>query len=101
MFGKNKDATTKPTQVNFKFDLGATVKDTVTGFQGVVMCRSQWLNCCNTYSVQSARLKDGVPQKSVGFGEPQLVPVDEKKTSREQINRWPREKCSIAEKGLR
>lgn len=56
----------------FKFNLGDEVKDEITGFKGIVICRSQWINNCNTYSVQSKSLKDGIPQKSQYFDEPQL-----------------------------
>ncbi len=63
---------------DFKFNLGDKVKDQITGFEGVVVCRSQWLNCCNTYTVKPVELKDGVPQEAVYFDEPQLDLVVEK-----------------------
>ena len=63
---------------NFKFNLGDIVVDEITGFQGVVTLRSQWLNCCNTYGVQPKELKDGVPQERQNFDEPQLRIVEEK-----------------------
>jgi hypothetical protein len=56
----------------WKFNLGDTVKDVITGFTGVVTCRSEWLNNCNTYGVQPTKLKDGIPQNRQGFDEPQL-----------------------------
>lgn len=62
----------KPANVDFKFNLGDRVKDQVTGFVGVVLGRHQWLNGCNTYSVQPQTLKDGVPQERQSFDEPQL-----------------------------
>lgn len=40
----------------FKFDLGDEVKDKVTGFTGVIMCRSQYYTGCNRYSLQSQTL---------------------------------------------
>jgi len=36
---------------NFKFKLGAKVKDKITGFTGYVMCRSQYLTGCDVYSL--------------------------------------------------
>lgn len=57
---------------DFKFELGCVVKDSVTHFEGVVISRSQWLNNCNTYGVKPRVLKDGAPQDSHGFDEPQL-----------------------------
>ena len=71
MFGKKKDP-------EFKFNLGDKVKDTITGFTGVITLRSQWLNNCNTYGVQPTELKDGAPQERQHFDEPQLVVVEEK-----------------------
>lgn len=71
MFGKNK-------QKEFKFNLGDKAKDTITGFEGVVTGRHQWLNNCNTYSVQPTVLKDGRPQDNCNFDEPQLELVEEK-----------------------
>jgi hypothetical protein len=63
---------------DFKFDLGQTVTDTITGYEGVVISRSQWLTGCNTYGVKSKKLKDGKPMDSVHFDEQQLVLVLEK-----------------------
>ena len=40
----------------FKFNLGDRVRDEITGFEGVVVVRSQWLNNCNTYGVQPTKL---------------------------------------------
>lgn len=65
------------TDTNFKFSLGDVVKDSITGFTGVVIHRTQWLNMCNNYGVKSRELKDGMPQESVGFDEPQLSLVEE------------------------
>ena len=63
---------------DFKFSTGDRVKDRITGFVGIVTCRTQWLNNCNTYGVQPTELKDGAPQKKEGFDEPQLELVEEK-----------------------
>ncbi len=56
----------------FKYELGDEVIDCVTGFKGVVIYRSQWLNACNTYGVKCRELKGGQPQETVSFDEPQL-----------------------------
>lgn len=71
MFGKKKEP-------EFKFNLGDEVKDSITGFTGIITLRSQWLNNCNTYGVQPTKLKDGAPQERQHFDEPQLVAVAEK-----------------------
>ena len=38
--------------VTFKFAQGAVLRDTVTGFQGKVTSRIEYLNGCRQYSVQ-------------------------------------------------
>ena len=63
--------------MNFKFELGTTVKDTITGFEGLVTRRTQWLNNCNTYGVQPRELdKDGKIRECGNFDEPQLELVE-------------------------
>ena len=73
MFGsKVKDA-------KFKFDLGSKVKDQITGFEGVITCRSQWIHNYNVYSVNPTDLDDkGALRHSEQFDEPQLKLVKEK-----------------------
>ncbi|HAS53047.1 MAG TPA: hypothetical protein DCS42_02420 [Nitrospiraceae bacterium] len=58
--------------MEFKFELGATVRDTITGFEGVLTRRTQWLNNCNTYGVQPRKLLEGKIQEPGNFDEPQL-----------------------------
>lgn len=60
----------------FKFNLGATVKDRISGFEGIVICRTEWLNNCSVYGVQPAGLRDGKIPEREHFDEPQLVLVD-------------------------
>lgn len=69
------------TEQNFKFALGSTVKDTITGFEGLVTRRTQWLNNCNTYGVQPRKLLEGKIQEPGNFDEPQLELVEVKKLS--------------------
>lgn len=70
MFGKQKEP-------EFKFELGSKVKDKITSFEGVIIARHQWLNNCNTYTVQPQTLKDGTVQNTHQFDEPQLELVEE------------------------
>lgn len=35
----------------FKFELGERVADEVTGFQGIIIGRTQWRTNCNTYGL--------------------------------------------------
>lgn len=57
--------------------LGDKAKDQVTGFQGICVARTEWLNGCVRCTLQSDTLdKDGKPQEGVTFDEPQLVVVN-------------------------
>lgn len=75
--------------MKFKFGLGDTVKDTITGFTGIIVTRSQWLNNCNTYGVQSQALKDGIPQERVWFDEPQMSLLKESQITLSQDTGGP------------
>jgi hypothetical protein len=76
----------------FEFALGDKVKDIITGFEGIVTARHQWLNNCNTYSVRPTVLKDGAPQDACGFDEPQLSLVQEKVTESNRTTGGPERK---------
>lgn len=56
----------------FKFNLFDSVKDTITGFEGVIVGRTEWLNGRISYSVQPTKLKDNVPQDHVYLDEEQI-----------------------------
>lgn len=58
----------------FKFELGVEAKDLVTGFQGIIVARTQYLTGCNRYGIQSQKLgKDGKPGDWQHFDEMMLV----------------------------
>lgn len=61
---------------SFKFALGGTARDKVTGFEGVIVGRGDHLSGCDTYGLQSKQLKDGVPQDVKWFDEPRLEHVE-------------------------
>ena len=53
--------------------LGDVVKDRITGFKGVVIARTDWLNGCVRMSVQPEKLgSDGKPIESQVFDVEQL-----------------------------
>lgn len=52
--------------------LGDRVKDLVTGFEGIVIGRTEWLYGCTTLGVKSSELKDGKPIESLWFDEQSL-----------------------------
>lgn len=55
-----------------KIENGQEVRDTITGFTGIVVATTEWLNGCRRITVQSPELKDGRPVDTVTFDEPQL-----------------------------
>jgi hypothetical protein len=62
--------------------LGDLVKDTITGFSGVVTCKSEWLNGCVRLTLQPVKMKDGKPVESITFDVEQLVLVKAAKANR-------------------
>lgn len=53
--------------------LGDVARDTITGFEGVVVARTEWLNGCRRLTIQPQALHDGKPIDSTTFDEPQLA----------------------------
>ena len=53
--------------------LGFTVKDQISGFTGVVTAKTEWLNGCVRYGVQSRKLNDGEPLAAQWFDEDDLL----------------------------
>lgn len=40
---------------------GDKVRDTITGFSGTVVCRTEWLNGCVRFGIQAPALHEGKP----------------------------------------
>lgn len=55
----------------FKFELGDAVKDVVTGFNGIITGRSEFITGCRQYSVTARKLEGG-ETKIVWFDEDRL-----------------------------
>ncbi len=62
----------KPLMTAWVFQLGAKVKDTVTGFKGTTTARIEYLNGCRQYCVESKLDKEGKLQKAPYVDEGQL-----------------------------
>lgn len=62
-----------------RLELGDEVRDVVTGYQGIIVTRSEFLNKCVRHAVQSQELKDGKPVDSQYFDEEQLEIVTAQK----------------------
>lgn len=60
-----------------KFHNGQVVRDTVTGYEGMIVATTLWLNGCYRYVVQPQKLhpETGEPIKDCSFDEHQLVLV--------------------------
>lgn len=52
--------------------LGDRVRDLITGFEGIVVARCEWLYGCVRLTVQPEKLKDGKQLETATFDEPQL-----------------------------
>jgi len=56
----------------FTHELGKKAKDKITGFQGILTARCEFLTGCNRYCIQPTELKDGKPIDSIYFDEAQI-----------------------------
>lgn len=56
-----------------RVNLGDTARDNITGFEGIVICISEWLHGCRRITLQPYGLRDGKPVDSCSFDEPQLL----------------------------
>lgn len=61
----------------FKFKLGQKVKDKVTGYQGIITGRTEWLNGCIRYCIQAKKKKDGTIPETEHVDEAQVRLVDQ------------------------
>jgi hypothetical protein len=64
----------------FKFELGQKVKEKVTGYEGIIVTRSEHLYGCMVYAVKSEKLHDGKPIDSQWFDEGSLEVIGKGKT---------------------
>ena len=62
-----------------RIKLGNRVKDSITGFTGIVIGRNEWLYGCEQILIQPDKLKDGVPVKAEWFDEQRIVLLSNKK----------------------
>jgi hypothetical protein len=51
---------------------GDLARDTITGFEGIVIARTEWLNKCVRLTIQPQAMKDGKPIDNHTFDEEQL-----------------------------
>ncbi len=69
----------------FKFELGEVLKDTISGFEGVAMARTQYHTGCNHYGLAPQKLtKEGKLPEWEFFDESRLVRARKKKVILDQ-----------------
>jgi len=59
--------------MNFKFELGLQAKDIITGTEGVLVGRCQYLFGCNQYGIAPRVLKDGKRLDTEWFDEGRII----------------------------
>jgi hypothetical protein len=59
-------------QPAFKFSNGDEVKDKITGFKGIIVAQTRWLNGCIRYLIQPQTLRDGKTIEGESIDEGQL-----------------------------
>jgi len=62
-------------------ELGDEIKDTVTGFKGIAVAKTDWLNGCTRWTIQPSVDKEGKVPPAECFDETQLVLVKRKKVA--------------------
>jgi hypothetical protein len=60
--------------------LGSMVRDKITGFVGIAIGRTTWLNGCNRWGVQGLDLHEGRPTEVVWIDSVQLAVVPDEQT---------------------
>lgn len=68
-------------------NLGDRAKDKITGFTGIIVAQTKWLNGCMRLTIEPEQLKDGKPidphsfdQDQVEVVSPEAMPMPPKKT---------------------
>lgn len=70
--------------------LGQKVRDSITGLEGIVVCRAEWLYGCVRITVQPQEVKDGKPVDMYTFDEPQAVVLEASGQGEVEPNHGPR-----------
>lgn len=53
--------------------LGCKVRDIITGCEGVIIAKTDWINGCHRITVQPLILKDGRPADGITFDVQQVI----------------------------
>lgn len=80
-------------------NLGDEVRDTISGFKGIAICRTTYLQGCDRIGVQPSVTKEGKLPDHVWFDEPQLEVVKPKKAVRKTAEKDPGGPDKYTDKG--
>lgn len=58
--------------------LGSKVKDTLTGFEGIAVARTEWLYGCTRISIEPTQLEKGEPIAIHSFDEQRVQVLEER-----------------------
>lgn len=67
-----------------RIGLGDLVRDRITGFEGIVIGRTEWLRGCDRVTVQGRELHDGKPTEPVSFDVPDVELVQKSVVERDE-----------------
>ncbi len=67
-----------------EIQLGDKVKDTITGFIGIAVARTIWIQGCDRITVQPLVNKNNNLEESMSFDEPSLIVISKKKTPKKR-----------------
>ena len=67
--------------------LGDEVKDTITGFKGIAVCRHTYIQGCDRISVLQKSTKDTPVPAEMSFDEPQLIVTKAAKPPAKPVDR--------------
>ena len=56
--------------------LGSRVRDTLTGFTGIAVCRVIWLHGCTRIGIEATELRDGKPIDTQHFDEQRVEIIE-------------------------
>lgn len=71
--------------MTFKFEMGLPARDTITGFQGVITSRTQFINGCNRYGIEPKMDKDGKLPEVHAFDEARIELIEGKVFKDERV----------------
>lgn len=77
----------------FTLELGKRAKDKISGFEGIITARVEFLTGCNRYAITPTALHDGMPLDSLYFDEGQVEVLGDG-ISAEQVQGKEKGACS-------